>query len=164
MASALSEETVMSQYLTFVLSGHEMALGLAEVAQIIEHVPPTRVPHLPEVIRGVINLRGSVVPVVDLAVKLGLARQPVTRRTCIVMVESREAGLLGILADSVRQVIEIAPQDVLPTPGFGVPVRADYLLGLGKVHEKLVLLLDSARLLSPAELLAATAAQREAAP
>jgi len=143
------------QYLTFVVSDIELGLGILEVAQIIEHVPPTRVPHLPAVVRGVINLRGSVVPVVDLAWKLGLEARPITRRTCIVVVETREAGLLGILADSVREVIDLREDDLLPTPSFGVPVRADYLVGLGKVREALVLLLDSARLLSPSELLAA---------
>src|SRR5262249_17018186 len=104
-------------------------------------------------VRGVINLRGSIVPVVDLAFKLGLEAQPVTKRSCIVIVETKEAGQLGILADSVREGIELPAEDVLPTPSFGVPVRADYLLGLGKVREKLVLLLDSARLLTPSELL-----------
>src|SRR5207244_13583332 len=73
--------------------------------------------------------------------------------SCIVIVETAEAGQLGILADSVREVIDLPNDDVLPTPSFGVPVRADYLLGLGKVREKLVLLLDSTRLLTPSELL-----------
>ena len=143
-----------TQYLTFLLSGIELGLRIGEVAQIIEHVQPTRVPHLPEVIRGVINLRGNVVPVVDLAVKLSLAPQPVTRKTCIVIVETLEAGLLGLLADSAREVVELGPDEILPTPDFGVPVRPEYLLGLGKVRDKLVLLVDSVRLLSPAELLA----------
>ncbi len=136
------KETSTRQFLTFVLADIELGLGILEVSQIIEHVPPTKVPHLPQVVRGVINLRGSIVPIVDLGFKLGLDAQPVTKRSCIVIVETAEAGQLGILADSVR-------------PNFGVPVRADYLLGLGKVREKLVLLLDSARLLSPSELLAA---------
>jgi purine-binding chemotaxis protein CheW len=147
-------ETANRQFLTFVLADLELGLGILEVSQIIEHVPPTRVPHLPSVVRGVINLRGSIVPVVDLGLKLGLAPQPVTKRSCIVIVETAEAGQLGILADSVREVIDLPAGDVLPTPGFGVPVRADYLLGLGKVRDKLVLLLDSERLLTPAELLA----------
>jgi purine-binding chemotaxis protein CheW len=148
------KETATRQFLTFVLADIELGLGILEVSQIIEHVPPTRVPHLPQVVRGVINLRGSIVPIVDLGFKLGLDAQPVTKRSCIVIVETAEAGQLGILADSVREVIDLPTDDVLPTPSFGVPVRADYLLGLGKVREKLVLLLDSARLLTPTELLA----------
>lgn len=148
------EKAEMTQYLTFVLSDIEVGLPLLEVTQIIEHVPPTPVPQLPSVIRGVINLRGSVVPVLDLACKLGLTAQDVTRRSCIVIVESREAGQLGILADSVREVIDLPATDLLSVPDFGVSIRADYLRGLGKVREKLVLILDTARLLSPAELLA----------
>jgi purine-binding chemotaxis protein CheW len=148
-------ETVKTQYLTFLLSGVELGLRIQEVAQIIEHAPPTRVPHLPAVIRGVINLRGNVVPVVDLAIKLLLPSQPVTRRTCIVIVETHEAGLLGLLADSVHEVVELEQSEILPTPDFGVAVRSEYLLGLGKVRDQLVLLIDSAKLLSPAELLAA---------
>lgn len=147
-----------AQYLTFELSAVELGLGILEVKQIIEHVPPTHVPQLPPVVRGVINLRGSVVPVVDLAHKLGLLPQPPTRKSCIVIVETRELGLLGILADQVREVIDLQPSDLLPTPDFGVAVRADYLLGLGKVRDKLVLILDTAKLLSQAELTAATQA------
>lgn len=143
------------QYLTFVVSEIELGLEIRTVAQIIEHIAPTRVPHLPAVIRGVINLRGNVIPVVDLALKLNLWQQPITRRTCIVIVETRETGLLGILADSVREVVDLHEGDLLPAPDFGLPVRAEYLISLGKVREKLVLLIDSARLLSPAELLAA---------
>jgi purine-binding chemotaxis protein CheW len=147
------------QYLTFVLSNVEMGISILEVMQIIEHVQPTRVPHLPRVIRGVINLRGSVVPVVDLGVKLQLESQPVTKRTCIVVVETAEAGRLGLIADQVREVIELTPGEILPTPAFGVPVRGEYLLGLGKVRDQLVLLLDSAKVLTPAELLAASEAE-----
>jgi purine-binding chemotaxis protein CheW len=143
------------QYLTFLLSGLELGIPIREVAQIIEHTQPTRVPNLPEVIRGVINLRGAVLPVVDLAIKLGRPSQPVTRKTCIVIVETREAGLLGLLADSVREVVELGQGDILPAPDFGVAVKTDYLLGLGKVRDELVLLIDSAKLLSPKELMAA---------
>ena len=148
-------ESAKSQYLTFLLSELELGIPIHEVAQIIEHTAPTRVPNLPEVIRGVINLRGNVLPVVDLAIKLGRPSQPVTRKTCIVIVETREAGLLGLLADSVREVVELGPSDILPAPDFGVAVHTEYLLGLGKVRDELVLLIDSARLLSPKELLAA---------
>jgi len=155
MASAPSEPM---QLLTFVLADVELALKLLEVTQIVEYAEPTRVPHLPEVIRGVINLRGSVVPVVDLRLKLGLAARPVTRRTCIVVVETREAGTLGIVADSVRQVADIAPEELLPVPDFGIPVRAEYLLGICKPGERMVLVIDAPKALSPAELLAAAEA------
>ena len=144
----------MQQYLTFELSGVELGLGIRDVKQIIEHAPPTHVPQLPPVVRGVINLRGTVVPVVDLALKLGLRPQPPSRKSCIVVVETRELGLLGIAADSVREVLDLPGTDLLPTPDFGVPVRADYLLGLGKIGERLVLILDSAKLLSRTELAA----------
>ena len=152
------ETQATRQYLTFFLSGLELGLDICEVTQIIEHVTPTRVPHLPPVIRGVVNLRGSVVPVVDLAVKLGLAVEPITKRSCMVIVETEGSGRLAILADSVHEVIYLAAADVLPAPEFGVKVRAEYLLGLGKVGDKLVLVIDSKRLLSKEELLAAAAA------
>jgi purine-binding chemotaxis protein CheW len=153
-----------TQYLTFELGGAELAIAVLEVRQIIEHVTPTRVPQLPPVVRGVINLRGSVVPVIDLACKLSLEAQPVSKRSCIVIVEAEAIGQLGVLADAVCEVIDLPPADLLPTPGFGVAVRADYLLGLGKVRDRLVLVLDTRRLLSAEELLAAAAIPEAPAP
>ena len=153
-----------AQFLTLTLGGELFALPLLEARQIVEHVEPTRVPHLPALVLGVVNLRGTVAPVVDLCVKLGLQRPPLSRSTCIVLVDAPELGQLGLLADSVEDVIEVAADEILPVPDFGTPVDGDYLHGLIKVDGRLALLLDTARLLSLAELLAVAASPLATAP
>lgn len=143
----------MSQYLTFFLGEHEVALPLLQVRQIIEHVPPTFVPHLPQAIRGVINLRGALVPVVDLAHRFGLAPQPLSPTTCIVVFDAPVTGQLGLIADAVHDVAEIDPPAILEAPDFGTPVHKEDLEGVAEIGGKLVLVLDPARVLSPEELL-----------
>ncbi len=144
-----------AQFLTFSLSGTEFAIAVLRVREIIEHETITRVPSTPPFIRGVINLRGSVVPVVDLASRFGLSASPVTKRTCIVIVEAEsEAGrvVLGVLADAVNQVIDLKADEIEPPPSFGAPVRVDFLSGLGKLGGEFVLILDTDRVLSAGEL------------
>jgi len=151
----------LTQYLTFCLAEEEYAIGVLRVKEIIEYDTVTRVPSTPPWIRGVINLRGGVVPVVDLAVKLGLPERPVTRRTCIVIVEidlDGERALMGVMADAVSQVVDIPPADIEPAPAFGTRVRVDYLKGMGRAGRKFVLMLDIDRALSTDELLVAAAA------
>jgi purine-binding chemotaxis protein CheW len=135
------------------------AVGILSVREIIEYDPPTRVPGTPAAIRGVINLRGHVVPVVDLAVRFGLPAAAVTKRTCIVIVETTREGrptMFGLVADAVHEVLDLAAADVAPPPEFGTPVALDYLVGMGKVSGGFVLILDVGRLL-PVEDLAAAA-------
>ena len=154
-----------TQFLTFSLSGSEYAIPILHVREIIEHEAVTRVPSTPAFIRGVINLRGSVVPVVDLARKFRLAETPVTKRTCIVIVEvDADAGkiVMGVLADAVNQVVELQPGEIEAPPSFGTPVRVDFLKGLGKLGGEFVLILDTDRVLSAGELAAMEAV--EAAP
>lgn len=148
------------QYLTFRIAGEEHAIGILKVREIIEYEEVTRVPATPPWIRGVLNLRGSVVPAIDLAVKLGLPASPVTRRTCIVIAEvdfEGEPTVMGVIADSVSQVVDLAAEDIEPPPGFGTRVHTDYLLGMGKTGKKLALLLDVDRILSAAEILQVSA-------
>ncbi len=155
-----------SQYLTFYLAGEEYALGILRVKEILEYDTLTTVPQTPPWIRGVINLRGSVVPVVDLAVKFGLPPTPVTKRTCIVIVEVTLAGqptVMGILADAVSQVMDLATADIAAPPTFGTAVRVDFLQGMGKVGTKFVLILDVDQVLAAPELLAAGALAARAA-
>jgi purine-binding chemotaxis protein CheW len=155
-----------AQYLTFSLSEGEYAIAVLRVREIIEHEAVTRVPSTPAFVRGVINLRGSVVPVVDLARKFGLPPSPVTKRTCIVIVEvESESGrlVMGVLADAVNQVVEFRPEEIEAPPAFGTPVRVDFLKGLGKLGEEFVLILDTDRVLSTGEL-AEVASAPEAAP
>jgi purine-binding chemotaxis protein CheW len=152
-----------AQYLTFHLGEEEYGVGILQAKEIIEYDAVTRVPNAPPFVRGVINLRGSVVPVVDLAVKFGGTPGPVTRRTCIVIVEVPGDGpdvdgqVVGIVADGVRQVMELPPEEIEPAPAFGTTVGAEYLLGLGKAGKRFVLLLNVDRLLSEAELTATRA-------
>ncbi len=151
-----------AQYLSFIIAGEEYALGILQVKEIIEYDTVTRVPGTPVWVRGVFNLRGSVVPVVDLAVKLGMGPATLTRWSCIVVVEVRmgeERVVLGLLADAIGQVIELEPEAVAPPPAFGTPVQVEYLLGMGRVGtgRKFVLLLDIDKVLSSQEVLAANA-------
>ena len=154
-----------AQYLTFSLAGGEYAIAVLRVREIIEHETVTRVPSTPAFVRGVINLRGSVVAVVDLARKFGLPESPVTKRTCIVIVEVESDNgrmVMGVLADAVNQVVEFRPEEIEAPPSFGTPVRVDFLRGLGKLGSEFVLILDTDRVLSAGELSAVAAAPEEA--
>lgn len=155
----------MNQYLTFYVAGEEYAVTILKVTEIIECVSLTHVPGTPAWIRGVLNLRGAVVPVVDLAVKFGLPPTTLTRRTCVVMVElehESERLVLGMMADSVHQVVEFGGEQIQPPPSFGPKVRVDCIHGMGVNGESLVVLLDIDRVLSSAEILAATLIDEEA--
>jgi len=157
---SVSEATELHQYLTFFLAGEEYAIGILRVKEILEYDTLTPVPQTPPSIRGVINLRGSVVPVVDLGAKFGLPPSPLTKRTCIVIVEVLLEGaptVMGILADAVSQVMDFAPGDIEAPPVFGTAIRVDYLQGMGKVGKKFVLILDVDQVLAVPELRAAEA-------
>ena len=144
------------QYLTFFLNGEEYAIGVLKVREIIEYHSVTRVPGTPAHVAGVINLRGSVVPVFDLSTKFGLAPSPVTKLTCIVVLEAsfadRESAVLGIVADSVHQVVDLGDQAIEPPPRFGTNVRVDYLIGIARTGDGFVLVLDIDRLVSGDEV------------
>ena len=148
----------MNQYLTFYVAGEEYAVTILKVTEIIECVTLTHVPGTPSWIRGVLNLRGAVVPVVDLAVKFGLPPTVLTRRTCVVMVELEHEGerlVLGMMGDSVHQVVELGPDQIQPPPSFGPKVRVDCIQGMGLNGDAFVVLLDIDRVLSSSEILAA---------
>jgi purine-binding chemotaxis protein CheW len=156
--SAHSEQ---SQYLGFHIAGEEYAIGILRVREILEYDTVTKVPTTPPSIRGVINLRGSVVPVVDLAVKLGLPESVVTKRSCVVVVEialDGERTVMGLLADAVSQVIDLPAAEIEPPPPFGTRIRVECLLGMGRSGKKFVLLLDIDRLLSTDDVAAAQTA------
>ena len=156
------EEVVQQQYLTFFLSGEEYATNIQRVKEIIEYTTVTKVPKVPEWIRGVINLRGSVVPVVDLSVRFGLGERPATKTTCIVILEvaqDSERTVMGVIVDAVNRVIDLTPDDIAEPPAFGTRVRLDYLFGMGKLGKKFALILDIDRVLSNSELLTVSALQ-----
>lgn len=156
------EAAVQQQYLTFFIADEEYAVGIQRVKEIIEYTAITKVPKVPVWIRGVINLRGNVVPVVDLAVRFGLEERPVTKTTCIVIVEVQqesERAVMGVIADAVNQVIDLAPKDIEEPPAFGTRVRLEYLFGMGKLGKKFALILNIDSVLSAAELLTVSTLQ-----
>jgi purine-binding chemotaxis protein CheW len=149
-----------TQYLTFHLAGEEYAVAILKIKEIIEYGTITVVPQTPPSVRGVINLRGNVVPVVDLAVKFGMAQSPLTNRTCIVIVEitlNGEPAVLGIIADSVSQVIDVPAHEILSPPIFGTRISADFLLGMAQADKKFLLILDLDRVLAADEVSVALA-------
>jgi purine-binding chemotaxis protein CheW len=151
-------EAASTQYLTFGLADQEYAIGVLRVKEIIKHDTVTPVPAAPAWVRGVVNLRGGAVPVVDLAVKFGMPERPVTPRTCIVVVETTlngEEAVMGMMADSVNQVLDFPNADIQQPPAFGTKVRVDYLQGMGRLGTRFVLMLDVDRVLSTDELIAA---------
>jgi purine-binding chemotaxis protein CheW len=155
-----TDNTQHPQYLTFLVAGDEYAVGILRVREIIQYPTVTRVPRTPAWVRGAINLRGTVVPVVDLAVKFGLPPSDLGRSACIVLAEVKvddEPVVMGMIADAVRQVVDLPAASVQPPPRFGTRVKLDYLQGMGRVDERMVLLLDMDRVLSADELVAATA-------
>jgi len=151
--AATNEE---QQYLTFQLGGDMFAIAILNIKEIIEFGNLTEVPMMPSFIRGVINLRGSVVPVVDLSARFGRKRTEVSRRTCIVIIEV-EGGEdtkidIGVMVDSVSEVLEIPRSEIEPPPAFGARIRVDFIQGMGKVAGKFVIILDANQVLSVDEL------------
>ena len=145
------------QYLTFSLGGETFALGILNVKEIIEFGNVTEIPMMPDFIRGVINLRGAVVPVIDLSARFGGKVSSVSRRTCIVIVEVSAPGGgekhdLGVIVDAVNEVLEISRAEIEPPPSFGAKIRADFIQGMGKVEGRFVIILNVERVLSTEEI------------
>jgi purine-binding chemotaxis protein CheW len=142
------------QYLTFMLAGETFAVGILAVKEIIEYQKITEVPMMPECVRGVINLRGAVVPVMDLLARFGRTSSEVSKRTCIVIVEvhpTGEAGerqIIGVVVDAVNEVLDIVAAEIEPAPTFGANIRTDFIQGMGKVKGKFIILLDVDHVLS----------------
>jgi purine-binding chemotaxis protein CheW len=148
----------VTEYLTFFIAGVEYAVSLEHVREVIPYDTVTRVPGMPEVVRGVTNLRGAVVPVVDLAIGFRLTKIAVGARTCIVLVEARLGTTtvpMGLLTEEVGQVLTLSAAELLPPPAFGTPIRMEYLLGLAPIGKQFALVLDIQRVLSEDELLGA---------
>lgn len=144
-----------SQYLTFTLRGEMFAIGILNIKEILEYGQLTSVPMMPDFIRGVINLRGSVVPVVDLAARFGDKSCEVTKRTCIVIIEvSTDDGRqdIGVVVDAVSEVLEIPAGEIEPAPAFGARIRTDFIQGMGKVDGRFVIILEVDKVLSVDEL------------
>ena len=154
------------QCLTFVLAAEVFAMGILAIKEIIEYADVAEVPMMPEYVRGVINLRGAVVPVIDLSVRFGNPSSPVTKRTCIVIIEVEtrcERHVLGVVVDAVNAVLDIPESEIEPPPTFGASIRADFIRGLGKVNGKFVILLDVDHVLAADEMDVLVDAQESAA-
>ncbi|HUW81813.1 MAG TPA: chemotaxis protein CheW [Phycisphaerae bacterium] len=142
------------KYLTFQLGKEVYGLEILRVQEIIGMMSVTRVPGSPEFVRGVINLRGKIIPVVDLRLKFGLESQPDTEKTCIIVaqvVRAEQEVTMGIIVDEVSEVLDIAGDQIEPPPSFRSAVDTDFILGMGKVGRKVVVLLDVDRVLSAGE-------------
>src|SRR5512133_938670 len=168
MTSKEANAGLVKQYLSFVVGGTDFGVPILKVKEILQFEGVTRVPGTPASIRGVINVRGAVVPVIDLGVKFGKAEVPETKRTCVLVVETKtkeETLTLGVIADAVSEVVDLANDDIEPPPAFGTGVKLDHITGMGKVGKGFVILLDIDRVLtaSEADLAAAAAATAAAA-
>ncbi len=164
-SAPVAASAVSRQFLTFVLGGEMYAVGILRIKEIIEFGALTAVPMMPSFIRGVINLRGAVVPVVDLTARFGGGPTKIGRRTCIVIIEIEadgESQVVGILVDAVNEVLDIADSDIEPAPSFGTRIRPDFVAGMGKVAGSFVILLDVSRVLAVDEM-ASVVASAEAA-
>jgi len=139
------------QYLTFMLSGETYAIGILRIKEIIQYGQLTEVPRMPDFIRGVINLRGAVVPVIDLSARFGKASTAIGRRNCIIIIEvmmGEETQNIGVMVDAVNAVLEIPADEIEPAPTFGANIRADFIAGMGKINGKFVIILNIQHVLS----------------
>ena len=155
VAANAAEQEEQQQYLTFMLGSEQFAIGILAIKEIIEYGQLTVVPLMPEFIRGVINLRGAVVPVVDLAARFGRKSSEVTMRTCIIIIEvmaDDETTVIGVVVDAVNEVLEIPAREIEPAPAFGAKIRTDFIQGMGKVDGKFVILLEVSSVLSVDDL------------
>lgn len=151
-----SYEIVQEQFLTFLLADEEYAVKVLQVKEILAYQAVTRVPRAAEWIKGVLNLRGSVIPVVDLAAKFGQGATSVGKTTCIVIfeIELQDGPMvMGMIVDAVSQVVDLVPEDIKPAPAFGSGLNTQFLLGVAKIGARLSLLLDLDKVFSSDELL-----------
>lgn len=156
-APAPAADNESCQHLVFTLNGESFAIGILHIKEIIEYGRLTEVPMMPALLRGVINLRGAVVPVIDLSVRLGRAPTTLGRRTCIVILEveaEEQQHTLGVIVDAVSEVLDIPGTDIDPPPSFGTRIRADFIRGMGKLNSGFVIILDVDYVLSINEIAA----------
>jgi purine-binding chemotaxis protein CheW len=148
-------EQEQHQFLTFLLGGEPFAISILVVKEIIEYGNLTAVPMMPEFIRGVLNLRGQVLPVIDLSARFGRAQSEVARRTCVIIVEMDNDGEkqdVGVVVDSVSEVMDIPANTIQPAPAFGAKIRADFISGMVEVEGRFVIILNVDQVLSIDEM------------
>lgn len=145
----------LRQYLTFKLGEEIFALDVSQVREILDYIKITKVPQTPDYMCGVINLRGSVVPVIDMRLKFGLSKTEPTVNTCIVVMEvniDQEKTVLGALVDSVQEVFELEPGEIEAPPRIGTQLKTEFIKGMGKRDEKFIIILDLDKIFSVREL------------
>ncbi len=161
-AAGITETT---QYLTFKLDDEVFALDITKVREVLDFTTVTKVPRTPEFMRGVINLRGSVVPVVDLRLKFGMTKTEKTVNTCVIIVEvtvDNETTVLGALADSVQEVMDLEPDHIEPAPKIGTRLNTEFIKGMGKRDSNFIIILDVDKIFSIGERAMVQATQTEA--
>jgi len=152
MVAATMNET--TQYFTYKLGEEIFALFIGKVREVLDFTTATKVPRTPEFVRGVINLRGNVVPVVDLRLKFGMSRTEKTVNTCVIIVEvsvDGESTVLGCLADSVQEVMELGPGQIEPAPRIGTKIGTEFIKGMGKQGDRFIIILDVDKVFSTDE-------------
>jgi purine-binding chemotaxis protein CheW len=150
-----AEMAASTQYLTFKLGEETFALDVAEVREILDFTSVTKVPRTPSFMRGVINLRGSVVPVMDLRLKFGMSVTEQTVNSCIIVVEMSMEGdqvVIGVLADAVQEVIDMEPEQIEPAPRIGTKLNMDFILGMGKHNGSFMMILDIDKIFESSDL------------
>lgn len=150
-----TQQFELQQYVTFMLGDELFGVDVAKAREILGFVPVTNVPQTPEFMLGVINLRGSVVPVIDLRLKFGMPSAERTVDTCIIVIEvmlEGETAIIGALADSVREVLELSPDQIEPAPRLGARLNVEFLQGMGKVNDEFLMILNIDRVFSTDEI------------
>lgn len=157
-------EAIAGKHLTFELAGEVYGLEILKVQEIMGMMSVTSVPKSPDFVRGVVNLRGRIIPVMDLRVKFGMEAKEDTERTCIIVVQVRTGErelITGLIVDEVSEVLEIPSDQIEPPPSFGASLDTDFILGMGKINQKVVMLLDVDKVLTGDELKAVDQISRD---
>jgi purine-binding chemotaxis protein CheW len=155
MNMAVETITETTQYLTFKLEEELFALDIGKVREVLDFTTITKVPRTPDYMRGVINLRGSVVPVVDLRLKFGMVKAEKTVNTCVIIVEVELGGekvVMGAMADAVQEVLDLEPDQIEPAPRIGTRLNTDFIKGMGKHAEQFIIILDIDKVFTAGEL------------
>jgi len=158
----MDAKALVGKYLTFALGREEYGIEILKVQEIIGMMDVTKVPKAPDFIRGIINLRGSVIPVVDLRMKFGMEKKADSERTCVIVVnvsaeENAKHLTMGIIVDEVSEVLDIREEQIDPPPNFGALVDTRFILGIGKLGKKVAILLDIDKVLKTQEIVAVAA-------
>ena len=148
---ATKKEVTEGKFLTFVLGSEVYGIEILKVREIIKLMDITTVPQTPDYMKGVINLRGKVIPVIDLRLKFSMQEEEHTQETCVIVAEVNNTSI-GIIVDSVSEVLDIKSDEIEETPGFGQGIDTDFIMGMGKTREKIIILLDIEVVLSSEEL------------